>query len=112
MGKLFKSYLGGGVIYRCAKCRCHLALHDELISKAFQGRHGRAYLFGNVINVTLGQKEDRVLTTGLHTVCDAFCSTCEENVGWFYERAFEASQKYKEGRWIVEKAMMTKEVLA
>jgi hypothetical protein len=26
----------------------HLALHDELVSKAFQGRHGRAFLFGNV----------------------------------------------------------------
>jgi hypothetical protein len=30
----------------CSKC--HLALNDELVSKAFQGRHGRAFLFGNV----------------------------------------------------------------
>lgn len=49
------------------------------------------------INVSLGPKEDRVLTTGLHTVCDIFCTTCEENIGWFYEQAFEESQKYKEG---------------
>lgn len=33
------------------------------------------------INVSLGPKEDRVLTTGLHTVCDIFCVTCEENIG-------------------------------
>jgi hypothetical protein len=57
-----------------ARSRSHLALHDELVSKAFQGRHGRAYLFGHVINVSLGPKEDRMLTTGLHTVCDIFWS--------------------------------------
>jgi len=111
MGKLFKEYLGGGTIYRCAQCRCHLALHDELVSKAFQGRHGRAYLFGNVINVTMGPKEDRVLTTGLHTVCDIYCVSCEENIGWFYEEAFEQSQKYKEGKFIIEKEKMTKDNL-
>eukprot|EP01006_Ploeotia_vitrea_P035610 TRINITY_DN65905_c2_g1_i1.p1 TRINITY_DN65905_c2_g1~~TRINITY_DN65905_c2_g1_i1.p1 ORF type:complete len:163 (+),score=60.78 TRINITY_DN65905_c2_g1_i1:22-489(+) len=109
MGKLFKSYLSGGVIYVCSTCRSHLALHDELISKAFQGRHGRAYLFGCVVNVSVGPKEDRMLTTGLHTVCDIFCTSCQENIGWFYEEAFEPSQKYKEGKYIIEKAKMTKE---
>jgi len=112
MGKLFTAYHGGGVIYRCSSCRSHLALHDELVSKAFQGRHGRAYLFGHVINVSLGPKEDRVLTTGLHTVCDIFCVQCEENIGWFYEQAFEASQKYKEGKFIIEKEKMTKECIS
>lgn len=33
---------------RSVVSRSHLALHDELVSKAFQGRHGRAFLFGNV----------------------------------------------------------------
>ena len=33
-----------------------------------QGRNGRAYLFTNVVNVTVGVKEDRHLMTGLHTV--------------------------------------------
>jgi len=103
MGKLFKSYLGGGIVYRCANCLSHLALHDELVSKAFQGRHGRAFLFGNCINVSLGPREDRVLTTGLHTVCDIFCLGCQVNVGWFYQQAFEQSQKYKEGKFIIEK---------
>lgn len=39
------------VLFGCVATACsrsHLALHDELVSKAFQGRHGRAYLFGNV----------------------------------------------------------------
>lgn len=37
------------------------------------------------INVTYGPSEDRMLTTGLHTVCDVYCTHCENNLGWFYE---------------------------
>jgi hypothetical protein len=32
--------------------------------QAFQGRHGRAYLLGSVVNVATGPKEDRLLITG------------------------------------------------
>jgi len=108
MGKLFKQFFGEGEIYHCSACRSHLALHDELVSKAFHGRHGRAYLFGSVINVTKGPLEDRLLTTGLHTVCDIYCVACHENIGWFYEEAYEESQKYKVGKFIIEKEKMTK----
>lgn len=108
MGKLYKNYLGSGVVYRCATCHSHLSLHDSLVSKAFQGRHGRAYLFSNVINVCKGEFEDRVLTTGLHTVCDIYCIQCHDNVGWYYSNAYEQSQKYKEGKYIIEKEKMIK----
>jgi hypothetical protein len=77
--------------------------------QAFQGRHGRAYLFSNVVNVTLGPREDRLLITGLHTVCDIYCTTCSATLGWKYEVAYEESQKYKEGKYILEKAKVIKE---
>mmetsp|Transcript_12678 Transcript_12678/g.17326 ORF Transcript_12678/g.17326 Transcript_12678/m.17326 type:complete len:113 (+) Transcript_12678:160-498(+) len=109
MGRLFKQYLSGPRIYSCSNCRTHCADHDEIISKSFQGRHGRAYLFSNVVNITLGTKEDRLLITGLHTVADVFCNCCQAVLGWKYEHAFEESQKYKEGKFIVEKAKMMKE---
>ena len=96
-------------MYSCSFCRAHAAYHDDIISKAFQGRHGRAYLFNDVCNVTLGSKEDRVLMTGLHTVRDVFCASCRSLMGWKYETAYEASQKYKEGKFIVEKAMVLHE---
>ena len=51
----------------------------------------------------MGHKDDRLLTTGLHTVSDIFCSTCQTNVGWYYHAAFEAREKYKEGKYILEK---------
>lgn len=34
-------YLDGPQVYTCAECRTHLTSHDEIISKSFQGRHGR-----------------------------------------------------------------------
>ncbi|KAK0593654.1 hypothetical protein LWI29_017453 [Acer saccharum] len=56
-----------------------------------------------------GQKEDRHLLTGLHTVADISCADCREVLGWKYERAYEASQKYKEGKFILEKSKIVKE---
>jgi Yippee zinc-binding/DNA-binding /Mis18, centromere assembly len=96
-------YLDGPQVYTCAQCRTHLTSHDDIISKSFHGRHGRAYLFDQCVNVTIGPSDDRRLITGLHTVCDIFCKRCKTLVGWTYLKAYEASQKYKEGKYIIEK---------
>lgn len=119
-------YLDGPQVYTCAQCRTHLTSHDEIISKSFHGRHGkfffvyellekpcnvpytllssgRAYLFDQCVNVDVGPAEERPLITGLHSVCDIFCKRCKNLVGWTYVKAYEASQKYKEGKYILEK---------
>ncbi|CAL1373673.1 unnamed protein product [Linum trigynum] len=101
--------LVGPRLYSCCNCRNHVALHDDVISKAFQGRHGRAFLFSHAMNVGIGAKEDRNLMTGLHTVADVHCSDCREVLGWKYERAYEETQKYKEGKFILEKSKIVKE---
>lgn len=36
------------------------------------------------VNVTVGDKEDRMMITGLHTVVDIFCVGCGSIVGWKY----------------------------
>ena len=46
---------------------------------------------------------------GLHAVADIFCDCCKTTLGWKYEHAFESSQKYKEGKFIIELAHMIKE---
>ena len=56
-----------------------------------------------VVNTFSGQAEDRCMVTGMHTVSDIFCRTCLHYVGWVYLHAFEASQKYKEGKFILER---------
>ena len=49
------------------------------------------------------------MTTGLHTVADIYCNRCSQVVGWKYEQAYEKSQKYKEGKFILERAKVTDE---
>ncbi|XP_039292842.1 protein yippee-like 1 isoform X2 [Nilaparvata lugens] len=110
MVKTFQAYLPHcHRTYSCIHCRAHLANHDELISKSFQGSQGRAYLFNSVVNVGCGPAEERVLLTGLHAVADIYCECCKTTLGWKYEHAFESSQKYKEGKYIIELAHMIKE---
>ena len=36
------------------------------------------------VNVLPGPIEDRMMTTGLHTVCDIYCRACHQIVGWKY----------------------------
>ncbi|KFO78512.1 Protein yippee-like 4, partial [Cuculus canorus] len=108
--RTFRSYLPRSHrTYSCVHCRAHLAQHEELISKSFQGSHGRAYLFNSVVNVGCGPAEQRLLLTGLHSVADIFCQSCKTTLGWKYEQAFESSQKYKEGKFIIETSHMVKE---
>ena len=46
------------------------------------------------------------MLTGRHTVRDVFCTVCSEKLGWCYEYANEESQRYKEGKVILEKLMI------
>ncbi|KAF7659301.1 hypothetical protein LDENG_00000130 [Lucifuga dentata] len=108
--KTFQAYLDScHRRYSCVHCRAHLANHDELISKSFQGSQGRAYLFNSVVNVGCGPAEERLLLTGLHAVADIYCENCHTTLGWKYEQAFELSQKYKEGKYIIELSHMIKD---
>nr|XP_033777972.1 protein yippee-like 2 isoform X1 [Geotrypetes seraphini]XP_033777973.1 protein yippee-like 2 isoform X1 [Geotrypetes seraphini] len=84
--KTFQAYLPScHRTYSCIHCRAHLANHDELISKSFQGSRGRAYLFNSVVNVGCGPAEERVLLTGLHAVADIYCENCKTTLGWKYK---------------------------
>lgn len=51
--------------------------------------------------------QDRVMLTGRHMVRDVSCKNCDTKLGWIYEFATEESQRYKEGRVILERALVT-----
>ena len=46
----------------------HFSLHSELVSKAFHGRHGRAYLFENVYVVGWDELPSK-MPKGLSPLC-------------------------------------------
>ncbi|KAL2893319.1 hypothetical protein RDABS01_009228 [Bienertia sinuspersici] len=99
----------GSRSYRCFVCRNYVAHHDDIVSKSFQAQTGRAFLFSHAENIVTGPKEDRHLLTGLHTVADVFCSDCGDTLGWKYLKAYETSQKYKEGKVVLEKFKIVKD---
>jgi hypothetical protein len=74
----------------------------------FRCKHGKAYLFGRMANVAVGAEEERMMTTGWHTVCDIFCVASGCNLGWKYLAAADETQRYKEGKFILDR----REVLA
>ncbi|KAI9026847.1 yippee zinc-binding/DNA-binding /Mis18, centromere assembly-domain-containing protein [Hyaloraphidium curvatum] len=93
-------------ILACSSCGIHLSLHHHVISKSFQGHHGRAWLFDRVYNVLEGPPAERIMTTGPHVVCDILCKSCCTILGWKYLHASESSQRYKEGRFIMERNLL------
>ncbi|KAF2162315.1 hypothetical protein M409DRAFT_27319 [Zasmidium cellare ATCC 36951] len=106
MGLIYNIYLDAKKIYGCKNCKTHLADHDEIISRNFRGQHGKAYLFNSVVNIQQGEAGERNMTTGRHIVRDICCRQCKEIVGWKYDRAFESTEKYKEGKYILEQELL------
>ncbi len=53
--------------------------------------------------------EERMFITGQHRVADLECSRCQTWIGSKYEKAFEPSQRYKEGKCVIELAYIFKE---
>ncbi|KAG7024814.1 Protein yippee-like protein [Cucurbita argyrosperma subsp. argyrosperma] len=144
MGRIFVVEREGSS-YRCKFCNTQLALADDLASRAFHCRRGKAYLFNNAINFFLGALEDRIMLSGSHTVADIFCCKCGQIVGWKYvsslyypphtgkemhlvinmpnfpffiyiphnfvqEAAHEKSQKYKEGKYVLERGRIVDDI--
>ncbi|RPA85917.1 yippee-like protein [Ascobolus immersus RN42] len=102
MGIKYYTYLSSDRIFACKKCRTHLSTYEDIKSKNFRGQHGKAFLFQKVVNINEGEAVERGMTTGTHVVRDIKCMSCQEVVGWKYDKAFEPSQKYKEGMYILE----------
>jgi hypothetical protein len=123
MGLAYNVYLNSNKIYGCRQCKTHLSVPEEIVSRVslphnlsspatnaptnipdqnFRGQHGKAYLFSSVVNIVLGEPGERNMTTGRHVVRDISCRQCKEVVGWRYDKAYETTEKYKEGKFILE----------
>ncbi|KAF8309490.1 yippee-like protein [Clavulina sp. PMI_390] len=77
-----------------------------MVSRAFTGQYGRAYLFDYVVNVDHGDPVNRAMTTGEHVVRDIYCTRCGTMVGWKYDKAYVDNQRYKEGKFILERSLI------
>ena len=107
MGRLFLQHLGGDRVYSCRSCGTFLTNRDQMISERFTGSTGKAMLFNKVVNLSFSEIEERNMLTGMHKVRDVFCKSCHTRIGWFYEYAVDEPQRYKEGKTILEKALIS-----
>lgn len=108
---------------KCSTCATDLAFVNQIVSKGFTGRHGRAYLVSpprkpffqkigkaqaekekdkDLINIRVGRPVNRQLVTGAHVVADINCMICGTVIGWKYVDAKEVAQRYKIGKFILE----------
>lgn len=111
MGRVLKSFIEDNkdtTISVCKTCKSHVTCDDWIVSKAFQGATGRAYLYSHVINTSTGHQdaEKRTMTTGEHWVKTVCCVQCGEALGWYYVTAEPIDQKYKEGKYCIERSML------
>ena len=106
MGRIYLEHLGGSRLFSCAQCDTFLTNRGELISTRFTGATGRAFLFNKVVNLIYSETQVRVMLTGRHIVRDVSCKSCNVKLGWIYEFATEDNQRYKEGRVILERALV------
>ncbi|KAG7390859.1 Protein yippee-like 2 [Phytophthora boehmeriae] len=83
--------VGGMHAFRCADCGNIVADRDDVVSKTFFGRSGKAFLMNNMYFI--------------HSAA-AFRLQCDFVLGWKYIKAMESSQKYKEGKFIMEQAVV------
>ncbi|KAI8637854.1 yippee zinc-binding/DNA-binding /Mis18, centromere assembly-domain-containing protein [Parasitella parasitica] len=106
MGLFYRTYLEGpSIVFGCSECGAHLATSEAIISSQFRGQHGPAFLFEKVVNIIFGKAEDRDMTTGLHKVRDISCIQCSKMLGWTYVKAYNAENRYKEGKFILERKL-------
>jgi len=110
---------------RCSRCAADVCLASQIVSKGFNGQHGRAYLVSlepvasaisvsasssptvSLPNTILQKPVWRQLVTGGHTVSDMSCASCGSVLGWKYVAADEESQRYKVGKFILETKKIT-----
>ncbi|KAI8050041.1 hypothetical protein BDF21DRAFT_351229 [Thamnidium elegans] len=97
------------VFFSCTTCHAQLLSQQNIVSRAFQGKDGPAFLVNKVENISIGVNEERMLMTGVHTVADISCYICNSRIGWIYIKAPDSSQQYKVGKCIIEKSKVIKE---
>ena len=59
-----------------------------------------------MVNISQAEAMERNMTTGRHVVRDIQCRQCKEVVGWKYDKAYEPSEQYKEGKYILEAELL------
>jgi hypothetical protein len=67
---------------------------------------GPGFLLPTVVHIDIGESFEQAMTTGMHLIRNITCKRCKETLGWKYDKAYEDSEKYKEGQFILESELL------
>lgn len=94
-------------ILRCNGCHNQISLNKFVISTNFYGNYGPALFVSDVLNVKLSDdKSFQRMRTGRYVVKTIYCRQCQTNIGWKYLFSEEDGEKYKEGRFVIERTQL------
>ncbi|KAH9948046.1 hypothetical protein B0H21DRAFT_821390 [Amylocystis lapponica] len=86
----------------CKSCHTFIASRSCLLSNSFRGHAGKAALFTDASNILLDPPCMLLMDTGAHTIQEFCCKTCQSYLGWKIIHAHERTEKWKEGRCLLE----------
>ncbi|XP_051149290.1 protein yippee-like At4g27745 [Andrographis paniculata] len=93
--------------YSCRRCRTQVALDDHIICREIQARRSTRMCFPilECIQHSGGEERTPAAGDGEYIVADVYCHDCNTVLGWKYLMATEdqESQKYKEGKFVIER---------
>ncbi|KAF8210301.1 hypothetical protein K438DRAFT_1710935 [Mycena galopus ATCC 62051] len=96
----------------CKQCSACITSYNAVLpasaipedSRSFRGFSGKASLFTETYNVTLLPGKVQLMQTGAHLLAEIQCTACTAYLGYKILRAFEKSESWKEGRFLLELA--------
>ncbi|ODV88082.1 hypothetical protein CANARDRAFT_26242 [[Candida] arabinofermentans NRRL YB-2248] len=94
-------------ILRCKQCHNHICLNTLIISDNFYGNSGPAFFVSKVLNIKLcPSREFKKMRTGRYEIKLIGCKQCGSNLGWKYLYSEDDKEKYKEGRYVIERNLL------
>jgi len=88
----------------CKTCKTCITFSDATVSgpREFKGFFGKASLFSQVDHITLALPVVQLFVTGAHVCQTACCASCASQLGWKIVGAYQPSEQWKEGTYLLE----------
>jgi len=86
----------------CKQCKALICSSGSLVSSSYRGFAGKAALAVDVTNVRYDRPSIQLMTSGAYTIQEIVCLGCSSYLGWKMIHAHERTERWKEGKHILE----------
>jgi len=86
----------------CKQCGALVCSLQSLVSSSYRGFAGKAALTTEATNVRYDRPSIQLMTSGAYTIQEIVCLGCSAYLGWKMIHAHERTERWKEGKHILE----------